>query len=64
MPVNTSMNRWSRIASNMDIESTSLISQSDGFNKTSIEHSQHHKAVQSTKSISNSNLQQRSDDDL
>ena len=64
MPVNTSMNRWSRIASNIDIESTSLINLSDGFNKTSIEHSQHRKAVQCTKNISSSNLQQRSDDDL
>lgn len=39
MPINTSMNRWSSIASNMDIESASSSSPFDSFNKPSAERS-------------------------
>lgn len=39
MPINTSMNRWSRIASNVDIESVSSSGSFDSFNKQSAKRS-------------------------
>ena len=39
MPINTSMNRWSRIASNMDIESVSSSGPFDTFSKQSAKRS-------------------------
>jgi len=64
MPVNTSMNRWSRIASNMDIETSSLNKLSDSFNETPDELSQHSDTIPGNKRSNRSNLQGISEEEL
>ncbi len=49
MPINTSMNIWSRIASNIDNETLSLNDDFDPFNKTLTEHSQLENKISTTR---------------
>jgi hypothetical protein len=64
MPVNTSMNRWNRIASNMDIETSSINKLSDPFNKTPAERSQHCDTIPGHKNSNRSNMQVISEEEL
>ncbi len=64
MPINTSMNRWSRIASNMDIESLSLNHRIGSSKQTSTGSPQFGKNITGTKQFSKTGLPRLSSDTL
>ena len=62
MPINTSMNRWSRIASNMDIETLSLNHRIGTSKQTPTGNPQFGKNITGTEPSSKTNLPRPSGD--
>ncbi len=62
MPINTSMNHWSRIASSMDIETLSLNHRIGTSNQTAVSKSQSLENVTGSEQSNRSNLPRPSGD--